>query len=106
MSSFADKVMESGKAINSLMVIGFLGIIWLIIYGNLSGNVGFAAGTAGFNNTEGVIENLTSGIGTFYGFAPTWFIILAIVLLIVILVGLLGIVLKIAQSSKNGGFSE
>ncbi len=183
--SFADKVMESGKTINAVMVIGFLGIIWLIIYGNLSGNLGFGTTTesltdnllesnlteigqspvgargkpgasitnvvmtnaslnagaaetitagnftvsgilisstsdSNYNNsqvnitsfdvtfdsvgkssTESVIENMTIGVNTFFGFSPTWFIILAIMLLIVILVGLLAIVLKIANSSKG-----
>ena len=100
--SFAKKVMESGNALNAILVVGFLGIVWLIIYGNLSGNVGFATDSTGYNNTEGVIANLTEGVNTFYGFAPTWFVILAIVLLIIILVGLLGIVLKIAKAGGGG----
>ena len=100
---FSEKVMEAGKTINAILVIGFLGIVWLIIYGNLSGNVGFATGSAGANNTEGVIANLTQGVNTFYGFAPIWFTILAIVLLIIILIGLLGIVMRIANMGKGGG---
>ena len=102
---FSDKVSEAGKSISALFVIGFLGIIWLIIYGNLSGNLGFAADTVGFNNTEQVIANLTDGAVTFYAFAPLWFTILAIVLLIVILLGLLAIVMKISNKGGDSGFS-
>ncbi len=35
---------------NTLMVIGFLGIIWLMIYGNLSGNLGFQQSSLAFQN--------------------------------------------------------
>ncbi len=37
----AKKVQEAGLILGSLGVIGFIGIIWLMIYGNLSGNLGF-----------------------------------------------------------------
>ena len=103
---FSEKVMNAGKSINALLVIGFLGIVWLIIYGNLSQNVGFTTDSAGYNNTENVIANLTSGVNTFFTFAPTWFTILAIVLLIIILVGLLKLVMSIAANQKGGGFAE
>jgi len=97
--------MGTGRAINALFIIGFLGIVWLMIMGNLSGNLGFAVDTVGYNQTENVIENLTTGAQTFFSFANTWFTILAIVLLIVILIGLLAIVMKISKLEKGGGFS-
>ena len=97
----AQKVKEAGLILGGLGVIGFIGIVWLMIYGNLSGNLGFASGTAGYNNTEGVISNLTEGFGTFFGFSNTFFTIAAIVLLIFMLVGLLAIVMMIAEGKKN-----
>lgn len=79
------KVQEAGLILGALGVIGFIGIIWLMIYGNLSTNLGFAAGTDGFNNTEDVISNVTAGFGTFFTFSNTFFTIAAIVLLIFML---------------------
>lgn len=103
----AEKVREAGLILGGLGVIGFIGVVWLMIYGNLSGNLGFAAGTTGFNDTEGVITNITQGFGTFFGFSNTFFTIAAIVLLIFMLVGLLAIVMAIAagKKEKNSGFS-
>ncbi len=103
----AKKVKEAGLILGGLGVIGFIGIVWLMIYGNLSGNLGFASGTAGFNNTENVINNLTAGFGTFFGFSNTFFTIAAIVLLIFMLVGLLAIVMMIAEGrkGKDSGYS-
>ena len=104
----AKKVKEAGLILGGLGVIGFIGIVWLMIYGNLSGNLGFAAGTAGSNNTESVIANLTQGFGTFFGFSNTFFTIAAIVLLIFMLVGLLAIVMMIAsgRKKKESGYSD
>lgn len=104
----AKKVQQAGLIIGGLGVIGFIGIVWLMIYGNLSTNLGFAAGTAGYNNTEGVITNLTGGFNTFFGFSNTWFTIAAIVLLIFMLVGLLAIVMMISKGQsgkKESGYS-
>jgi len=108
MGSTAKKVQEAGLILGGLGVIGFLGIIWLMIYGNLSGNLGFASGTTGYNNTEGVINNVTQGFGTFFGFSNTFFTIAAIVLLIFMLLGLLAIVMNIAkgmEKKKSSGYS-
>ena len=99
--SVANKVREAGLILGGLGVIGFIGVVWLMIYGNLSGNLGFAADTAGYNNTENVISNVTTGFGTFFGFSNTFFTIAAIVLLIFMLVGLLYIVMQIAEGRKK-----
>ncbi len=177
------KVQEAGLVIGGLGVIGFIGIVWLMIYGNLDGNLGFTQDTnttdlqvltlannsivtftdtvgktnpsvssvvvinatggetitagnytltattitgssdmtlayngtsvnvsyvttfdsAGQISTGGVITNITGGFNTFFGFANVWFTIAAIVLLIFMLVGLLAIVMLIAQGySKKG----
>ena len=98
----AHKVQQAGLIIGALGVIGFIGIVWLLIYGNLSGNLGFDTGTQGFNDTEQVITNLTLGYGTFFGFSDTLFTIAAIVLLISMFVGLLALVVSISQAYGKG----
>ena len=107
-NSFGKAIQNSTIGFNGLMVIGFLGIVWLMIFGNLSNNMGFTSGTAGFNNTENVISNLTAGANTFFTFSNTLFTIIAIVLLITILLALLGIVMNIVKVTKGSGgsFSE
>jgi len=105
--SVSSKIQEAGLVLGGLGVIGFIGIIWTMIYGNLHGNLGFASGTAGYNNTENIINNLTGGFQTFFGFSNTFFTIAAIVLLIFMLVGLLAIVMTIAKgkASKSSGYA-
>ncbi len=183
----AKKIQDAGLILGGLGVIGFIGIVWLMIYGNLSGNLGFAsqtttftneggygingttftlrngtitpgfeslsvasvvnatgggtigtanytvdatAGTivgsaarlpfnwtqanitytvtfkaAGERNSEAVIDNISTGFLTFFSFSNTFFTIAAIVLLIFMLVGLLAIVMTIAQGGKGKGGS-
>ena len=103
MGSLTKKIQETAGVLNMLLVIGFLGIVWLMIYGNLSGNLGFAVNSSGYNNTETVISNLTTGVTTFFGFSNIFFTITAIVLLITILLGLLAVVLSILKATKGGG---
>ena len=100
---FAKKVMESGAIFNALMIIGFLGIVWLLIYGNLSGNLGFTTGSQGDNDTQNVISNLTGGTLSFFELFPTILVIAGIVLLITILVGLLFLVISIFNKFSGGG---
>lgn len=103
----SQKVQEAGLILGALGVIGFMGVVWLMIYGNLSGNTGFTVGTAGYNATQGVINNVSGGFGTFFGFSNTLFTISAIVLLITMLVGLLALVMGIAKKGgKSSGYSE
>jgi len=106
MGSFKTALKDAGEGLNWLMVIGFLGIVWLMIYGNLSGNLGFSSGTSGYNDTQTVISNLTAGTRTFYSYSGTIFTVMAIVLLITILLSLLFVVMKIVNMGKNkGGFA-
>ncbi len=103
MGKVTKQISESANILNLLLVIGFLGIVWLMIYGNLSTNLGFNTGSVGYNNTESVISNVTQGVGTFFTFSNTFFTITAIVLLITILLGLLAIVLNIVKATKSKG---
>lgn len=101
MSKTADRIQEAGLIIGGLGVIGFLGLIWLMIYGNLSGNLGFAADTQGYNDTQAVINNMTGGFNTFFGFSNTFFTIAAITLLIFMFIGLLALVMTIVNKNKT-----
>lgn len=106
MGSIANKIQESGLIIAQLGSIGFIGLVFLIIFGNLGGNTGFAAGSQGANDTSTVINNITAGYKTFFGFSPTLFTAAAIVLLITMFVGLLllvvGVVKKLTTKSSGG----
>lgn len=105
--SVVKKIQDSQGIFNALMIIGFLGIVWLMIYGNLSGNLGFTAGTQGYIDTQNVITNMTQGATTFFGFSKTFFTVTAIVLLVTILFGLVAFVIGLTKKSGNSsGFAE
>lgn len=101
------KIQEAGVIVGGLGMIGFLCLIWVMIYGNMSGNVGFAAGTQGYNDTEAIIANQTGGILTFAGFSNTFYTIAAIVLLVFMFLGLLAVAWYIMDmgNKRKGGYS-
>ena len=100
----AEKSLKAAEAIFlALLTIGLMGLLFLIIYGNLSTNLGFVANTAGYNNTEAVIGNLTAGATQFFTFSSVWFILTAITILIGIVLGVIGLVRK---ASGGGGFTD
>ena len=90
-----------------MLSIGLFGLLFLIIFGNLSGNLGFDAGSQGENDTELVIGNLTSGSVSFFSFMPTIFTLLAITVLILVI---LTVIRKVNQGlgggKGGGGFSS
>ena len=55
----------------------------------------------GEQDTDGVISNLTGGVGTFFTFSNVWFTLLAIVLLIIIVMAVIMVV-----KGKNNNFSS
>ena len=100
----AEKALKGAEAVFlALLTIGLMGLLFLIIYGNLSTNLGFAAYSQGYNNTENVIGNLTAGATQFFTFSSVWFILTAITILIGIVLGVIALVRK---SSGGGGFSS
>ena len=90
----------------ALLTIGLIGLLFLIVYGNLSTNLGFAANTQGFNDTEAVIANLTGGATQFFTFADVWFILTAVTVLIGIVLGVIVLVRKVSGGSGGKGFSS
>ncbi len=100
----AEKALKGAEAVFlALLTIGLMGLLFLIIYGNLSTNLGFSTGSTGYNNTENVIGNLTEGATQFFTFSSVWFILTAITILIGIVLGVIALVRK---SSGGGGFSS
>jgi len=92
------------KVLTGLLGLGLLGVLYLVIYGNLSGNLGFAALSQGANDTGHVIGNLTGGVVTFFSFSGTLFTLTAITLLIGIILVVIGLVKS--KGSGTGGFSS
>ena len=105
MASATSMLGSAEKVMTGLLGIGLLGILYLVIYGNLSGNLGFAALSTGANNTNKVIGNLTGGVVTFFSFSGTLFTLTAITLLIGIILVVIGLV-KGGRGSAAGGFSN
>ena len=89
-----------------VLVAGLVGLLFLIIYGNLSGNLGFEANSQGANDTNNVIGNLTSGATQFFTFANVWFILLGVSVLIGIVIGLLVLVMRIRGVVGGSGFAN
>ncbi|KKK40461.1 hypothetical protein LCGC14_3064650 [marine sediment metagenome] len=87
--------------------IALLGLIMLILFGNLSGNVGFAANTQGANNTDNFIGNYTQSVLNTGQQFPTVGTIIGVALLLFILISLLIFALvklgKIGGASSSGG---
>ena len=54
----ANKVNDTTKVFSAMMVLALLGLITLIVFGNLSGNLGFTANTQGYNDTEGCTRGI------------------------------------------------
>ena len=87
--------------------IALILLVLLIIFGNLSGNLGFAANTQGYNDTQNVINNVTSGVGKLTTQFPTILLFVGIGLLLFVLIGVLAYVIRkmsgLGGSNKNFG---
>jgi hypothetical protein len=70
-------------------ILALILIVLLILFGNLSGNVGFASGTAGYNNTQSVIGNYSLSATNTSAQFPVVGTIVGIALLLLILIGVL-----------------
>ncbi len=97
MSNIASRVDGTNKVFVAILTLGLTGLLFLIVFGNLSGNLGFVALSQGANDTNQVIENLTGGAVQFFSFSNVWFTLLAVVLLIIIVMSVIGVV----QSNKS-----
>lgn len=95
-----------------LAIVGLIGLVMLILFGNLSGNVGFAEGTQGYNDTQAVIGNFTGAVRNTAGLFPTVGTILGVGLLLGVLIGILVLAVKKlmgaanATSGSNSNFAD
>ena len=70
-------------------IIALVLLILVILFGNLSGNVGFDTGTQGYNDTQNIILNYTASAVNVSKQFPTVGTIIGVALLLVILIGVL-----------------
>lgn len=70
-------------------IIALTGLIMVILFGNLSGNVGFTSGTAGYNDTQNIITNYTKAVTNTSSQFPTVGTIVGVALLLIILISVL-----------------
>ena len=94
-----DTLKMIGSVFGLLGGLGLAGLIYLIVYGNLSGNLGFATGSSGYNNTQSVIGNITNGFTAFFSNYGTLFTILFVVALI----SIIAFIWVAFKDSKMGG---
>ena len=89
-----------------IIIIAFILLIMVIIFGNLSGNVGFADGTQGYNDTQAIILNYTTSAANTAGQFPTVGTIVGIAILLLILIALLIFAIKkmmgVAGATSSG----
>ena len=92
-------------------IIAFILLIMVIIFGNLSGNVGFSTGTQGYNDTQAIILNYTSSATNTAAQFPTVGTIIGIAILLLILIALLVFAIRkmmgvanVTSSGSNASF--
>jgi len=89
-------------------IIALILLILLILFGNLSGNLGFTTGSTGYNDTQDVILNFTKSATNVSAQFPTVGTIVGVGLLLVILIGLLGFaiskMLGVAEGRQSSNF--
>lgn len=93
-------ILSWGIGIGSLAL--FL-LVMAILFGNLSGNVGFASGTQGYNDTQHIIGNYTSSAVNTAAQFPTVGTILGVVVLLILLIGVLVFAVKKMSAVTAGG---
>lgn len=89
-----------------ISAIALILIVLLIIFGNLSGNLGFAVGSQGYNDTQNVIDNVTSGTTSLAGYFPTVLLFVGIALLLFVLIGVLAWVIKKMMGFTKGSGTD
>ena len=91
-------------------IVALILIIMLVIFGNLSGNLGFATTSLGYNNTQAVINNYSTSATNLAAQFPTVGTIIGIALLLVVLIGLLAFAIRkmmgVAENPTGGGSND
>ena len=82
-------------------VIALILLVLAILFGNLSGNVGFAASTQGYNDTQAIIQNYTKSATNTSTQFPVVGTIIGVALLLTILIGVLVLAIKKMMGVAN-----
>ena len=93
--------MEVSKQVKQIASVAILLLGLLLVFGNLSGNLGFTEGSANYNSSEEVITDVTSGVTNLSGKFSTIFTILGVILLIGAIVWMLKL-FGIGGGAKKG----
>ena len=96
--------MEVQKMVKQIASVAILLLGLLLIFGNLSGNLGFTADSANYNSSEEVITDVTSGVTNLSDKFGTIFTILGVLLLISAIIWMLK--LFGLGGGKKGAFSN
>lgn len=91
--------MEVQKNVKTIASVALLLLGVLLIFGNLSGNLGFTEGTANYNSSEEVITDVTSGVTNLTDKFGTIFTLLGVIMLI----GAIVWMLKLFGLGQNNG---
>lgn len=86
-----------------LASLGLILIVMLIIYGNLSGNLGFAAASQGANDTNAVINNFTAAARNVGSQFPTVGTFIGLGLLLAVLIGIAVLAIRGFNKAGSGG---
>jgi len=96
--------MDVGKNVKQIASIAILLLGLLLVFGNLSGNLGFTANSANYNSSEEVITDVTSGVTNLSDKFGTIFTLLGVLLLVGAIIWMLQM-FGIGGASKKGVFS-
>lgn len=94
MSGSGSGIQSALNWIIGISSIALVLIVVLMIFGNLSTNLGFAVGSQGFNDTEAVIGNFTEGAVATASQFPTVLLFVGIALLLFVLIAVLAWVIR------------
>lgn len=99
-----DGIKKTMNWVVGISSIALVLLVLLIIFGNLSGNLGFTANSQGYNDTQSVINNVTTGVGSLTSQFPTILLFVGIGLLLFVLIGVLAWVIR--KMTNMGGSNK
>lgn len=83
-----------------LLVLAVTAIAVILALVSLQNSNIFTAGSQAANDTDNIINNITSGTTTFFSYVPTWMVLLAVVVLIAIVAI---IIVAVSRFEGRGG---
>ena len=83
-------------------IVALIILILAILFGNLSGNVGFSTATQGYNDTQNIIQNYTKSGTNITSQFPVVGTMVGVAFLLIILLGVLGFAIKKMLNVTSG----